>query len=315
MRYFRAYPLGLQLFLFLVLWFTLWSTATSVMFTVFPKFTGLALLQIENINPGSPASLVHAALVVQGLSNLFMFLVPAFLFAYLCHPTPAAYLGLRPAGKKIQWVLVAFVIIGAIPVLEKIDELLSLVNFGPKVKEMQAENDNIMSAFLNMPDTVSFIRTFIVMALVPAVGEEMFFRGILMRFIKKRTHTMVVPVLGSALVFAIFHSNIYGLPSIFTAGILLALIYNLTGSLWCSIFAHLLFNGLQIILSFAGRNNPAMTAFLASDSISYTLVAGGAILFGISFYLLLKNKTPLTANWTDDFAPDELPGFDFGEKK
>jgi membrane protease YdiL (CAAX protease family) len=171
-----------------------------------------------------------------------------------------------------------------------------------------------MNAFLNIPDFYSFMRGLLIMAIIPALGEEMFFRGVLMRFVKKRSRTMLAPILTSAALFALAHSNVYGLPSIFSAGILLAVIYYLTGSLWCSIFAHLLFNGLQVILSYAGSNNAAIKAFMSTNTVSYPLVIGSILVFCVSFYLLWKNRTPLAPNWTDDFAPGELPGFDFGEK-
>src|ERR1039458_7963457 len=109
-----------------------------------------------------------------------------------------------------------------------------------------------MSSFLNMPTFAAFIRAFIVMAIIPAVGEEMFFRGIMLRFTKKLTRNMVFSVIFTATVFALSHTNIYGFISIFLAGVLLAVIYNLTGSLWCSIVAHLFFNGFQIVVSYLG---------------------------------------------------------------
>ncbi len=52
--------------------------------------------------------------------------------------------------------------------------------------------------------------------------------------------------------------------------------------------------------------NPAIKTFMADNTVSLYLVAAGAAIFAISFYLLLKNKTPLPANWSDNFTPEEL---------
>jgi membrane protease YdiL (CAAX protease family) len=316
MRYFRAYPWGVQLFFLITLWFVLAGAAGSIIPAIIPRLTGFSLLQIQDITPDSPPALIQAAIIIQGLFQLFTYFLSAFLFAYLAHPSPSEYLGLRAPGKKIQWLLVALVMIGAIPVLELLDGLMSLINFGPKIKAMQEQNDKIAGAFLKMPSTMSFIRSFVVIAIIPPLGEEMFFRGVLMRFAKKRTRTMVFPIIFSAVIFALAHANVYGLPSIFMAGILLAVIYNLTGSLWCSILAHFLFNGLQIILIFASNYIPVLkTVGSDTNMVPVSLAAAGLVVFLVSFYLLLKNKTPLPPNWTDDYAPEELPDFDFGEKK
>jgi uncharacterized protein len=305
MKYFRVYPWGLQLILFLLMIITMIGFGASMLYLLLPKLTGYSFQQTLTVTEQSPMALIKAALVALGASSLFMFLIPAFLFAYLTHPQPAEYLGLRPAGKPIQWILVIFVMLGAMPLLQLIQSLIGMINFGDAVKKQQATNDHMMNAFLVMPDFWAFIRVFVVMAIVPAMGEEFFFRGVLMRFAKKRTTSMVAPVIFTAIIFSYSHTNIYGYISIFIAGVLLAVIYNLTGSLWCSILAHMCFNGFQIILGYFGSTNSAIKSFLDNTSVPYYYVIGGAIVFSISFYLLLKNKTPLPENWTDDFPPEE----------
>ncbi|MFI5196026.1 MAG: CPBP family intramembrane glutamic endopeptidase [Chitinophagales bacterium] len=312
MKYFRTYPWGLQLLLFLLMAFTFLSSAGVIIASLLPKLAGIMPSQLGKIGPNSPAAIVSTTLIVEGVSNLCIFLLPAFLFAYLTHPQSGEYLGLRKPGKWIQPVLAILVMLGAMPVLEMIGGLISHINFGPSVKASQQANEEMMAAFLNIPSFAGFIKVFVILAIIPALGEEMFFRGVLMRFAKKKSVNMVFPVLFTAVVFAFVHSSVYGFISIFLAGILLAVIYNLTGSLWCSILAHLFFNGSQIILSYTGNNNAAIKKYLDNTDIPYYLVAAGVIVFGISFYLLLKNKTPLPKDWAEDFK-DLSPSLSEGE--
>ena len=309
MKYFRSYPWGLQLLLFLLMVFTVLSSAEVIIASVFTKATGFTIAQLGSISPNSPAALINVAIIVQGVSSIFVFLLPALLFAYLSTPRPAQYLGLRLPGKPIQFVLVLFIMLGAMPVLDKIQESVSYINFGSygkQVKAAQEVSDNMTNAFLTMNSFGSFVKVFCIMAIVPALGEELFFRGVLMRFARQRSLNMVFPILFTAAVFSFTHSNIYGYLSIFLAGVLLAVIYNLTGSIWCSILAHLSFNGMQVILSYMGNHNAGVKTFMASSSVPVYLVLGGAVVFGLSFYLLLKNKTPLPANWSDNFTIEEL---------
>lgn len=306
MRYFRYYPWGLQLLLFMLMVFTMISGAGVVIASVFTKMTGFDPTRMQNISPDSPAGLVSAALTLQGISSICIFLLPALLFAYLTTPRPAEYLGLRAPKKNIHLLLVVLIMLGATPVFELIQWLVSNINFGAKIKAEQQASDNMYNAFLSMPTPGSFIKAFSIMALIPAIGEEMFFRGVLMRFARQRSRNMVFPVVFTALIFAYSHSNIYGYIPIFLAGLLLALMYNLTGSIWCSILAHLSFNGVQVALSYLSNHNKNAKAFLDSNSILAILVAAGAIVFGLSFYMLLKTKTPLPDNWSDNFTPEEL---------
>lgn len=195
------------------------------------------------------------------------------------------------------------------PVLEKIQELISYINFGSygqSVKAAQEVSDNTFNAFLTMNSFGSFLKVFCILAIIPAMGEELFFRGVLLRFAKQKSSNMLLPILFTAVVFSLTHSNIYGYLSIFFAAVLLAVIYNLTGSILCSIIGHLFFNGTQIVLTYMGNFNPAIKTFMGTNSVPVYLVAAGAAVFVISFYLLLKNKTPLPDNWSDNFTPEEL---------
>jgi hypothetical protein len=206
--------------------------------------------------------------------------------------------------------------LGAIPLLEMLEYYVGLINFGPKVKASQDANDHMMGAFLTMPDFASFLETFVIMAIIPAFGEEFFFRGVMLRLAKKKFVTMGFPVFFTSVIFAYCHSNVYGFLSILSAGALLASIYYLTGSLWCSILAHLVFNGTQVILSYLGKNNSSVKAFEENNSVPVYLVIGGAVVFSYSLYLLIKNRTPLPADWTDDLPPGVPPkgDWDFMER-
>lgn len=300
MKYFRTYPWGMQLLLFLLMSFTFMSSIGAIVLGMFPKLTGFAIADLAGITAQSPAKLIHTSLVVQGIQNLFIFLLPAATFAYLAHPEPAAYLGLRKPGKPLQMLLVVLVMAGAMPVLILIENLIGQIDFGAKVKAAQAVNDNIMRAYLQMPTIADFLRTFVVMAIIPAVGEELFFRGTLMRFARKRSRTMIFPILFTAAVFSYSHTNIYGYLPIFLAGSLLALIYQLTGSLWCSIVAHMFFNGAQIVLHYIGGDG--IDKITEQGGVYYGIVAAGAVVFAGAFYMLLKHSTPLPQDWAEDYT-------------
>ncbi len=306
MRYFRDYPWGLQLLLFGLMFFTLLSGVGGVVPVILAKSTGFTLEQIAHVGPASPAALIHVAIIMQGILNFCMFLLPAFLLAHLSTPRPLEYLGLRAPGKSVQLILVVFIMLGATPVFQMIEGLVSKINFGAAIKAEQEANDNTMSAFLTITSFGSFVKVFVIMAIIPAVGEEMFFRGVILRFVKQRSRTMVLPALFTATLFSLSHTNIYGFLSIFLAGLLLAAIYNLTGSLWCSIVAHLSFNGFQVVLVYMSNYSKPVNTYLNESFISPYFVIAGVLVFGLSFYLLLKNKTPLPPNWTDNFTPAEL---------
>jgi membrane protease YdiL (CAAX protease family) len=297
MKYFREYPWGMQALLFVLMVFTMMSAASVIILSLLPKLTGFTLMQVSNVTEHSSPALIDAALGVQGFGSILAYLAPAWVFAYLAHPQPKQYLGLRAPGKSIQLLLVVLVMLGAMPVLGFIADMIGKIDFGADIKAKQEANDRIMEAFLKVPSFTAFLKAVTVMAVIPAIAEELFFRGILMRIARQRTRNMVVPIVFTAAIFSLSHSNIYGYLSIFLAGVLLAVIYNLTGSLWCAILAHFTFNGMQIFLSYVTGGG----ADVADKNVPITFVIAGALVFAGSFYLLLKNKTPLPETWANDF--------------
>jgi membrane protease YdiL (CAAX protease family) len=151
-----------------------------------------------------------------------------------------------------------------------------------------------------------FLKVFFVIAVLPALGEEMLFRGLLMKFAKKHSKSMVLPLVITSLLFAGVHFNVYGFVSLFFAGLLLGLVYYLTGSLWCSILFHLIINGSQIALLYFGNGNKTIKDIIESNTLPAYIPLVSLLVFAGSFYMLIKNKTPLPEGWEKDFTAEEL---------
>lgn len=87
--------------------------------------------------------------------------------------------------------------------------------------------------------------SFMAVAIAPAVGEEFLFRGVI--YSNLRPFGRVQAVLISSALFALMHQNLAQFIYTFLAGIAMALMYELTGSIWCSTIFHLLNNELAVL--------------------------------------------------------------------
>lgn len=306
-KYWRSYPWWLQLILYILMIFTLASFFMFISIILVSKYTGVDSTQLTYITAKSPQRLIDGALIAQVVVTIGVFLLPALLFSYLMTPRPKEFLGLRKPGKSIHWLLVVLLLTSAMPLFLALADLFKGIDLGPSAKAMEEQTNNMMAAFLKMNSPIDFLKVFTCLAILPAIGEEMTFRGILMRFAAKRTRSMVFPIIISAAMFAAMHGNISGLPSIFLAGVLLAVIYYLTGSLWCSMLGHLINNGLQIIIIYLAKDNTSLKSTMENNSLPPYITFISALVFGVSLWLLIKNRTPLPKTWTNDYEPDEMP--------
>jgi uncharacterized protein len=78
------------------------------------------------------------------------------------------------------------------------------------------------------------------------IGEEFFFRGFLYNCTKRRWGILAGTLI-SAVVFAMVHAGPLLMLAIVPVGIILAVAYERTGSLWVPILMHVTFNSLQLL--------------------------------------------------------------------
>lgn len=92
------------------------------------------------------------------------------------------------------------------------------------------------------------IAMFMTVSLAPAFAEEVLFRGVL--YTNLRPYGKTFAVLTSAVMFSLMHQNVGQLFYTFVAGVVMAMIYEASGSIWGSILLHM-FNNLYAVLQTA----------------------------------------------------------------
>jgi membrane protease YdiL (CAAX protease family) len=321
-RYWRMYPWGLQLVLAFLMVFTLMSFGGLLTIVFVPRLSGLGVKDIIEPNGNSSLTAVRAFFAAQLINQIAAFLAPALIFAALTHPRVREYLGLRPPGRPVHWLLAAGVMIGLIPVILYGENwMVQHVHLGQKADLLQQKTDDMFKAYAKLKSPGDLIMMVGVLALLPGIAEELIFRGVFLRLFHRGLsrrlpgkqpaimpdiqRSMVLPVICSALVFAYWHDTAYGFIFIFMAGCVLALIYQLTGSLLCCMWAHFVFNGSQVIIFILAKHGDAATKVAEAENVSIIYPLAGLLIFAGSFYALVRSQTPLAADWSADFKQGE----------
>jgi membrane protease YdiL (CAAX protease family) len=139
-----------------------------------------------------------------------------------------------------------------------------LIEYFPKYQEVS----DTMGNSLNNPIGIASI-----IILIPAF-EEIFFRGIIFKELNVRIK-LIPSVIISALIFALFHGNMLQGIYTFIFGIITALIYTWTKSLWTNTLAHIAYNlcGTFIV--------PVIVYYTSKFSIVYIVLGGLVCAFGV----------------------------------
>lgn len=92
----------------------------------------------------------------------------------------------------------------------------------------------------------AFVSAFVVAALIAPVVEELVFRGFFFVGLRERFGVRWAVMISGA-VFGAIHLQLFAFPVLFLLGILLALLYEQTGSLWSAIIMHFCINSFAVV--------------------------------------------------------------------
>ena len=260
---------------------------------------GLQLLSPADFD--SPAG-IRMSLLLQCLSQLLVFFTPAVLFVILFKGDTCQYLQLDFHGSKWGLALVAMVIFF---LLTPVNDWLTWWNeqwdFGSMEETLRRLSDTSKEAVVKMLSLTSvgdLLLQLFVVALIPAVCEELFFRGALQQIFHQCFGNKHVAIFVTALVFTLAHGDMYGLVPRFVLGLLLGYLFVLSGSIIVNICAHFFNNAIVVVLFFLYHKG--VIAFDPSMPLGATWLTtllctlAAAALFGL--YFIGKGPKRLSKN-------------------
>jgi predicted HTH transcriptional regulator len=115
--------------------------------------------------------------------------------------------------------------------------------------------EHLTEAFLKMETPGELIGNLIMIGLLPAIGEELFFRGILQRIFVDWSKSKHWGVWITAIIFSAVHMQFLGFVPRLLLGALLGYLYVWSGSLWLPIIAHFVNNAAAVILTYIYSND------------------------------------------------------------
>ena len=268
---------------------------------IFGAFIGLVVLMgaLMVLAPEWSNS-IEGLLFIQGFQTIVLFGVTALVGVWFIERVnPFNQMSLN-RGLSLKPGLVAFFFaVAALPLISMLAEWnkgMELPSFLASVEEIMRQMEESALAmtekFLNTSSFGMMIVNLFVMALLPAVCEEMMFRGWLQRVLSNRLNYHVA-IWVSAFIFSAIHFQFYGFVPRMIIGAALGYLYCYTGSLWASIIAHFTNNAAAVITAFLAYNGYTSINFdlIGTGDTWYLSVASVAVclaLMGIVKKKLVK---------------------------
>jgi uncharacterized protein len=239
----------------------------------------------------------------QVLQEIGLFIFPAWLAAWFFSGRPGHYSGLdRPASFLIL-IMVGILLFISLPFnnwIAILNEHMKLPGFlgGMEqwMKEAEDQAGQVTDLFLDVKTVGGFFINLLMIAVLPALGEELVFRGVLQRLFREWFRNNHVAIITAAVLFGVVHMQFYGVLPRILLGLMFGYLYLWSGSLWVPVFAHFLNNGAAVVvawLSSRGLVNINYEQFGATENpllITGSLLLTAALLVTIRYRCRMKQQ-------------------------
>lgn len=267
---------------------------------------GLTLLTMVVWVMVSGGSQTRSSLMwLQTAQSIATFVLPPILCALLWYKGQwKEWLHLSNSSTKWSYgALCALLMIIALPGLNLLSQLNqqitfpeSLAGLEAKLRAMEEATLVVTEQFVRTENAGQFLATLFVVAILPAFGEELTFRALLINFFKGNNSKLKIAIWVSAILFSAVHMQFFGFFPRMLLGALFGYMLAWSGSLWLPIVMHLTNNALAVIMYnvmyWNGLDSTGADTFGYGDTLWVGILS--LILTGVGIFflrkMLLKNK-------------------------
>jgi membrane protease YdiL (CAAX protease family) len=204
-------------------------------------------------NLGDP-KIIEGMKLFQLCSAIGLFIVPPVVYGVFVSKKTVENLGLKRVSAPISYLLIIVLMVVLTPFLSWLIELNANLVFPDFLSEIEAwmrasesNAESLTKAFLTFNGVGSLVYVMLIVAVVPAIGEELLFRGVLQKIIIVWTKNPHAGVWIAAFLFSALHLQFFGFFPRMLLGALFGYLYLWSKSLWLPILGHFINNGTVVM--------------------------------------------------------------------
>lgn len=233
---------------------------------------------------------------LQLVQSFGLFIFPPIVVAFLIYNSVVDFLRVNRISSLYIVLLTIIAILSFIPfsnLLSYINSYMRFPSFMQGIEDWMRNSENNANAltaqFLKANNLTTFLYNILLIAVIPAVGEELLFRGLLQRLFAEWTKSIHWAVWISAILFSIIHFQFFGfIPRLFL-GVLFGYLLEITGTILIPIIGHFTNNLMGVVLAYCLPNAEIIndaSSQLTLTSLFYGILGG--LVGGICIWLIVR---------------------------
>lgn len=241
---------------------------------------------------------INVLKLMQFVSATFTFVLPAIIIAFLFSKDVFEFLNLKSSPSVPYYLLTVLFLFSVLPAMNIIiiwNQSLqlpeSLSGFEKSLQSMEESGLKMTEIMLAGNGFGSLLINLLLMAVIPAIGEEFLFRGVIQKHLIEWTRKPHLAIIISAIIFSAVHFQFYGFIPRVILGMIFGYLVFYSGSLWPAIFAHFFNNAMAVMAyKYAGDSlgQSEIDTFGTTSSDFYFILIGLVIAYFIGRHLFRK---------------------------
>ncbi|MBC7745627.1 MAG: CPBP family intramembrane metalloprotease [Flavobacterium sp.] len=194
--------------------------------------------------------------LVQIFSSIGTFVAPAIIYARLADSDWRSYLKLNTAV-PVLFLFTIIIMFFSTPLIElsiEINRNMKLPAILKNAEEWMRNQENQMAELtkqlLTMKTVTALMVNLIMIAVIPAIGEELIFRGCFQRIFKDLFKNNHLAVWTTAIIFSAIHMQFFGFIPRMLLGAMFGYLLVWSNTLWLPILAHFVNNAAAVITAY-----------------------------------------------------------------
>jgi len=239
----------------------------------------------------------NTLLLAQGANSAVLFIItPLFYLSFYEGTKSSSVFGKGENTNWTIWFLTILLVIVYMPISAFTAHYNESINipgaFGEFARQMEDQLKQLTLFMVDFNSTSQFLLGLLVIAVIPGVGEELLFRGVIQNKIAKSSGNVHIAIWLTAFIFSAFHLQFYGfLPRMLLGG-LFGYLYIWSGTLWIPILAHFVNNGFTLLMMYL--HNQGISELDIDSTDTYNIPATGLSLILVSALIWYIRKIKFT---------------------
>ncbi len=218
---------------------------------------GVDLQTIQAIINGSVSHprLHTIMLIIQGTQHAFATIIGSLFFIRQFESQPIADLNINKVLQARPIILMVAVVITFMlfdALIIEWNRNMDLPSFMDEMEKSMQESETVREALtkklIDFKNIYQFLAGLLAIAVIPAIGEELVFRGLIQTKFKQIFGNVHVAVWLAGFFFSFIHFQFYGFVPRMLLGVLFGYLYVWSGNLWYPIIGHFINNGFTLLM-------------------------------------------------------------------